>query len=250
MDKEIRNKILTGVAVIALVIGSLWVAWSLTTVPANQAQDKAVEISVTDVDHIKGNAEAAVTLVEFSDFQCPACRAFAPLASQIVEEYGEDIAFVYKHFPLSQHENAEPAALAAEAAGAQDKFFEMHDLLFDRQEDWEDLDDPFDTFVEYANELELDIEQFTEVYNADETKKKVQADLLEGTQAGVNSTPTFYLNGQKLRNPGSYDEFANMIQLAIEESATSDSTDEESTDSADTETEATDESEMGEEDGA
>ena len=219
MQNDMLKKIISGVVVFAVVIAGLWFAWNLTTKPANQAEtNKVVPIEITETDHKKGAVESQVMLVEFSDFQCPACRVFTPLVNQLVDELGEDFTLVYKHFPLPQHNNAEQAAFVAEAAGKQDKFFEMHDVLFEKQDEWSESDNPKKFFDTYAKDLKLDMKKFSTDVTSAEVKAKVEKDVISGTEAGVNSTPSFFLNGVKLKNPGSYDEFAGIIKAAITES--------------------------------
>ena len=140
-----------------------------------------------------GPTTPKVTLVEFSDFECPACGAAYPVVKQVVEKYKDDLKFVYRHFPLDQHKNARRAAEAAEAAGAQGKFWEMHDLLFANQKDLSD-----ETIQKLASDLKLDMSQFNQDLATGKYKDKVQKDLTDGTAIGVNATPTFYLNGKKL----------------------------------------------------
>ncbi|MBI4137185.1 thioredoxin domain-containing protein [Candidatus Roizmanbacteria bacterium] len=171
--------------------------------------------SVNPTDRVKGATESAVLLIEYSDFQCPACRQYYPVVKQLVEEKGDQFTFAYRHFPLTQHENADEAARAAEAAGRQEKFWEMHDLLFERQDAWAETGNPDETFQAYAEELGLSMDQYTADYTAQELKDKISNDYNSGVKAGVNATPTFFLNGEKIR-PGSLDEFSLLIDQANE----------------------------------
>lgn len=166
---------------------------------------------VTENDWIRGNATSAVTLIEYSDLQCPACAAYFPLVERLVKENGDKFRFVYRNFPLSQHINAIPAAHAAGAAGKQGKFWEMHDMLFTKQTDWESATDAKGIFTEYAKTLGLDMEKFAIDIDSKEVADKVDADLKSGLKAGVNATPTFYLNGKKI-NPRDYEEFKKIIE--------------------------------------
>lgn len=166
---------------------------------------------VSEVDHARGgDATAPVTIIEYSDFQCPACGSFEPLVQSVSATYGDRVRIIYRHFPLSTlHPNAEAAAFASEAAAMQGKFWEMHDLLFDRQKDWDELDSPTDMFAAYAGLLELDVTQFTSDLTSDAVKDRVQIDVASGNAAGISATPTFYLNGQVIdfpanANPATY----------------------------------------------
>ncbi|MEK9156750.1 MAG: thioredoxin domain-containing protein [Patescibacteria group bacterium] len=158
--------------------------------------------AVSEIDHVRGGASAPVTLIEYSDFQCPACSAFEPLLQSVLATYGDNLQVVYRHFPLyTIHANAEEAAYASEAAAQQGKFWEMHDLLFDRQADWESLADTTDMFVAYAELLELDVEQFTSDITSDAVRDRVKIDVNSANAAGISATPTFYLNGTALSLP-------------------------------------------------
>jgi protein-disulfide isomerase len=172
--------------------------------------------SISPSDWNKGNKEANVVLVEYSDFQCPACGTYYPLIKQLNQNLAGKIQFAYRHFPLKQiHANAELSARAAEAAGKQDRFWEMHDMLFENQSSWSNQKSVKNTFVSYAQSLQLDIERFESDLNSKEVKEKVENDYQSGIRSGVNATPTFFLNGQKIQNPRSYGEFRNLIEQAI-----------------------------------
>lgn len=141
----------------------------------------------------KGNASASAYLVEFSDFQCPACKAFAPLVADITTKYGEQLAVVYRHYPLTQHTYAEKSARAAEAAKNQGKFWEMHDELFANQETLSD-----ETLNTIVQKIGLDEATFFQDIEKQEVKDYIAKEIAEGNRFEVNSTPTFFLNGQKL----------------------------------------------------
>lgn len=152
-------------------------------------------------DHTLGSEANKVLLVEYGDYQCPSCAGAHPNVSSIMEEYGDDITFVFRNFPLTTiHPNARAAAAVAEAAGLQGKFWEMHDLLFENQNDWSPLDATQRTnvFKGYATQLELNIDTFNTDLTASDVNKKINFDLALGKSAGASATPTFFLNGQKL----------------------------------------------------
>jgi len=170
-------------------------------------------------DQIKGNKDAKAVLVEYSDFQCPACGFYYPILKSLSEEFGDDLAIVYRHFPLPQHKHAKLMAYAAEAAGKQEKFWEMHDLIFDSQKKWTNQRNAEDTVLGYAELLGFDVERFEKNLELQEILEKVDKNYQDGVRAGINSTPTFFLNGEKISNPGSYDEFRNLIINAINKPA-------------------------------
>ncbi len=165
-------------------------------------------------DQIKGDHEAKIILIEYSDFQCPACAAYQPIVKQLVEEFKDKIVFAYRHFPLSQHKNSESAALAAEAAGKQGKFWEMHDLIFEKQNEWSESQTAEELFIKYAETLALNVEQFKKDFDLEEIADKIENDLISGERVGVNATPTFFLNGRKI-SPRSYEEFKQLIDSEI-----------------------------------
>jgi len=196
------------VAVVALLV------WVVTNTPAgNNSQVKSLE----EDDWIKGSAEAQVTIIEYSDFQCPACAAYHPILKQLIEEFNGEARLVYRHLPLKAiHKNTELAARAAEAAGKQDKFWEMHDELFNNQEEWAESGKAENLFLGYAEVLGLDGEQFVADLNSKEVKNKVNEDYLDAVSSGLNSTPSFFLNGERIQNPRGYDEFRKLIQSNIQ----------------------------------
>ncbi|MBI3589357.1 MAG: DsbA family protein [Candidatus Liptonbacteria bacterium] len=163
-------------------------------------------------DWKKGNVEAKVELLEYGDYQCPACGAYYPMVEKLIKDLGDKFSFVYRQFPLREiHKNAEAAAEAAEAAGKQNKFWEMHDWLYKNQELWAETSNAKERFADAAASFGLDRAQFEKDRNAREIAAKVQKDFDGGVKAGINGTPSFYLNGEKIQNPASYDEFKNLI---------------------------------------
>ncbi len=182
--------------------------------PGDAITGAAVELG-TD-DWTKGDESASVVLIEYSDFQCPACSVYSPIIRDIVNEFGDKIVVAYRHFPLkSIHANAEASALAAEAAGFQGKFWEMHDKLFDSQKEWSSLGDPTETFVGYAEEIGLNLDRFKGDMVSEDAKEELAADMELVRSAGLNSTPTFVLNGKKIQ-PGSYEQFRTLVRDEIE----------------------------------
>lgn len=144
-------------------------------------------------DHAQGGKSAAITIVEFGDYQCPHCGNAHPILKEIEETFGDQVNFVFRNFPLQEiHELALPAAVAAEAAGLQDKYWEMHDALFDNQYRLSE-----DLFDELAETIGLDVEKFRSDSAADTVKEKIDNDFESGVRSGVNGTPSFYVNGTK-----------------------------------------------------
>ena len=154
---------------------------------------------VGDRDHAWGPSPASVTLVEYGDFECPYCGGMHPVVKELRERLGDRLRFVFRHFPLdSVHPRARHAAEAAEAAGAQDRFWEMHDLLYENQEDLGD-----EALRRYAAEVGLDLERFEEDLAERWHAPRVREDRLGGERSGVDGTPAFFVNG--VRHEGNLD---------------------------------------------
>lgn len=173
---------------------------------------------VKEDDWIKGASDAQATLIEYSDFECPACAAFYPVINRLAEDYPEDLRIIYRHFPLTQsHKNAFSAAVAAEAAGRQGKFWEMHDILFEEHDDWFKERNPRDKFISYANEINLDEAQFKIDLEDSSVTDNVSSDLAGANQLRLNSTPTLFLNGEKVNSLNSYSDLTGLIERKISE---------------------------------
>ena len=169
---------------------------------------------VTAGDRIKGNPDAALTLVKFSDFQCPACRAQHNSIKQIWPAIKGSVRFVYRHFPLTNiHPHAVQAARYSEAAGKQGKFWELHDLFFERQRQWTSSKDITPVFDGYAKELGLDVARLKADADSQEVRNKVALDAQSARSARAASTPTLFLNGKLLRNVRD----ANNLRTAIKD---------------------------------
>lgn len=154
----------------------------------------------------KGPEGAEVTLVEFSDFQCPYCARATSTMAQIEKEYGDRVRFVFKHLPLRTHTRAPAAHAAAEAAHRQDKFWEMHEAIFANQREMSP-----EKYVEYAEEMGLDVEQFKRDVAAADVKQKVDADAKEAAALGVTGTPGFFINGKFVRGARPFEAFKEVI---------------------------------------
>ena len=162
-------------------------------------------------DHSQGSPDAAVTLVEYGDFQCSFCGAAHPVVQAVQKQMGDDLRFVFRNFPLTQiHEHAQKAAEAAESAGAQGKYWESHDLLFERQ-DALDRDD----LIGYAKELGLDQARFAHDVDSDAFSGKIRSDFSGGVASGVNGTPSFFINGVRYDGPADVDAMLEAIRAVM-----------------------------------
>src|SRR3989339_2150325 len=169
-------------------------------------------LAINASDHMHGNENAKITIIEYSDFECPYCAIYSSFLNQLHEEFPNDILIIYRQFPLqSIHINAYNASKASEAAGRQEKFWEMHDLLFKNQEIWSKMTYPENAFKSYAQELQLDIDKFLADFESKEVENKVNKDLKSAFALKLNATPTLFLNGEKIKNPGSYEGLKLMV---------------------------------------
>ncbi len=200
------------IAIGAVIAGMVYVARPA----ANNTNSAASVPGIQANDHIKGPKDAPAVLIEYSDLQCPACKAYHPLVDQLISEFGNKLTVVYRHFPLRQiHQYAQIAALSAEAAGQQGKFWEYAAIMFDRQGEWTTAPNPRDSFTAYAKELKLDTDRFSRDMDSSAAKNAVDADVSSGTKANIQGTPTFFLNNEKLTNPATFDAFKKLVDDAI-----------------------------------
>jgi protein-disulfide isomerase len=193
------------------------IVWGLAAASNKQSSGPALgtPAPVTAVDHVTGPADAPVTLIEYGDFQCPACGAYYPLVEKLITtDASTSVRLVFRHFPLPQHLNAPLAAQASEAASMQGKFWDMYNMLYQHQNDWANLSDPHSVFEGYAAAIGLDVAKFTIDIDSAAAKQVVSADQAEGETLGIDGTPTFFVNGKAITNPQSYDDFKNLILAA------------------------------------
>jgi protein-disulfide isomerase len=201
--------VIIGIITVVLFGGAVWFSNS-----SGESNNEGVVV----IEHIKGNPDAAVELVEYSDFQCPACASFQPVLNEVMTTYGENVKLVYKHFPLPIHPFAQQAAMAAEAAGQQGKFFEYHDALFANQQEWSRSRTPSVLFLQYANDLGLDMDLFRRHVKSSVLREHVQSHLAETRELGLTGTPSFFLNGERMQIQ-TFEDFVSQIAQAVDPSA-------------------------------
>jgi protein-disulfide isomerase len=216
----------SGVILILIVIVFVVVKITATSQPeviqptapgaaANQTKgSKASPNSSNTSDRAKGNEAAQITLIEYSDFGCSYCQYFHRITKKLAEELDDDLKLTFRHFVSKDHANAALAAKAAEAARLQDKFWEMSDMLFENQAGWTKMDKGLaaETFVQYADWLNLDVGQFRRDLNSKIVGDKILSDIESGHRLGVTDTPTFFLNGKKIdKIPRTYEAFKDLI---------------------------------------
>lgn len=199
----VGGSLLLLVAVVALYLFTGAAASEPSRVPQPGAADIA-----------SGPADAPLTVVEYSDFQCPFCAEYAPIVEALRAKYGDRVQFVFRFFPLANHQYATISAKTAYAAYRQGKFWEMHDLLFENQKEWAESADPRPYFDSYAESLGLDMDKFHTDADAQSTTDFIARQAAEGKKAGVTHTPWVVI-GDSVVLPRSFDEFDKLIQEAL-----------------------------------
>lgn len=212
------------VIVVAALLG--FAIYSASSSNNDSSADNNSPVKVSDQDMAllkegpsKGPDDAKVVLTEFGDLQCPVCSNYETqiLQKEIFPNYGDKIRFVWKHFPLNPqpHKNAFNAAVASEAANAQGKFWQMHDILFAKQAEWSDLDDPASKFADYAGQIGLDVGKFKQDYGSKKFDDRINADKNLGEKLSVQGTPTFFVNGVMVPNDGGPDGLKKALDNAL-----------------------------------
>jgi protein-disulfide isomerase len=208
-----KNSILIWGAVI-LTVGFLF--WSVQYSKKSTIEQMPKILEIKADDYSKGAKDGKVVLVEYLDFECEACKAYYPVLKQLEKDFPNDLKIVTRYFPLQSHKNGMTAALAVEAAARQGKYYEMHDLMYENQPEWSEkaLPSP-DLFIKYAEKLNLDMNKFKEDAASESAKTRVTRDINEGTILGNSGTPSFFLDGKKLDNPGGLEGLKKLIEEAI-----------------------------------
>jgi protein-disulfide isomerase len=169
-------------------------------------------IPVGSHDHIQGDIKAPVTLVEYGDYECPHCGHAYPIIKRVQKHFGSKLAFVFRNFPLNEiHPNAEAAAESAEFAAANDQFWPMHDALFENQADLGP-----EMLLRLAQKLKLSPEKLTQALEEGTFRERVRSDFMGGVRSGVNGTPTFFINGQRLDGPWDYENLLVALNTEID----------------------------------
>ncbi len=223
--KKYLIPILFTVVIIALLIFAVRASMSENNDVKPSASPTAKTLNDKQKEELKqgqsrGASDAKVVLSEFADFQCPACKSFEPTLTEILAENEGKVRLVFKHFPLypSPHKNAMVSAYAAESAAKQGKFWEMHDKLYATQDDWAELGDPKDKFIEYARELGLNTDDFSRDLNAETGKDTIKRDKDFGLELGIQGTPTVFIDGVEfnMKSDGGVEGLKGKIKQAVE----------------------------------
>lgn len=196
MSTETKFIIGFGVLTVVLVIVGAVLLGRQKPPETNVDTAKVSQEVLVGAAHTKGEATASVKIVEFGDFQCPSCAAAEPILKKILSDYPSKIYFVFRNYPLPIHNNSKTAAQAAEAASDQGKYWEMHDKIYENQTIWAESKDAQNIFEGYAKDLNLDMQKYKNDFGND--KNRIAEDYALGNKLGVDSTPTFFINGTKV----------------------------------------------------
>jgi len=180
---------------------------------AEPAPEVAEVPAVSADDHIKGPENAKITLIEYSDFECPYCSKHNDTLNQIMEDYGDDVRLVFRHFPLSFHPNAQSAAIASECAAEQGKFWQMHDKIFEANESGTM---GIDAWKQAAQDMALDMIKFNDCLDTEKYADQITAQMQDALEAGVGGTPATFINGYMVSGALPYESFAQMIEAELE----------------------------------
>ncbi|MDP3998722.1 MAG: DsbA family protein [bacterium] len=215
MNNKVTPILITVIIVAAFAAGLMWTKSQTNVVAPKSANQEAggatgvekMEIAVGPNDPVKGNPEAKIIIVEFSDFQCPFCGFAEPTLRKIFETYPDQVKLVYKNYPLPSHENAENAALAVLCAKDQGKYWDYHDKLFENQESLK-----VDDLRKYAADLGLNTQDFNSCLESKKHKSQIEADVMEANRVGIQGTPAFFINGRSLYGAQPFEKFQEIIE--------------------------------------
>ncbi|PIZ00266.1 disulfide bond formation protein DsbA [bacterium (Candidatus Howlettbacteria) CG_4_10_14_0_8_um_filter_40_9] len=208
-----KNSVIAGLVVIATIAVGVLLSFSSDSGKKNTSSntDTKAEL-IREGAYYKGKKDAKVVIVEFSDFQCPACKIAETGVKQALENYGDKVVLYYRHFPLVQHPFSTDAAKAAESAGKQGKFWEMHDAIFENQSSLSK-----DIFDKFASELGLDMTKYEVDVASEDVVAIIKKDTSDAQGQGVKSTPTFFINGEKVEGSLGFDDWKAKIDAKLSE---------------------------------
>jgi protein-disulfide isomerase len=214
------NKTKPILVIVVAVVAAAGIALYLSHQSAAPGPGSGGNLSSSGGGHVRGNPSAPVTLVEFGDYQCPSCGYYHPIVDELIKRYPDKVKLEFHHYPLVQmHANALEAAMAVEAASDQGKFWEMHDLIYDHQKEWDRLPNPDTQFLAFAGTLGLDSNKFMRSLKSRDVQDRILADIQRGSAAKVQGTPTFFIDGQALDpTPNGVDEFAAVVNTKLQAS--------------------------------
>lgn len=204
-----------GIIITLVSFGILVGVALLTSGKTVMAEDKARATEVVSQDWKYGKSDAKVILVEYLDFECEACASVFPMVQKIKEEYKDKVQFVVRYFPLDGHKSSRPVAYAVEAVGQQGKFWEMYELIFQKQVEWSRSQNVEQELEKYAISLGIDMDKYRADIESSEIKERIVSDLKKGRVLDVQATPAFFLNGEKIIPPSNIASFKKLLDDAL-----------------------------------
>lgn len=205
---------------IALIVAGVAVAIGTAvflTRPETPVAETSAAPTLDTKGHFRGPADAAITLVEFGDYQCPSCGVYHPVVSEVLRRYPTQVRLQFRHYPLiSIHQNAMMAAMAAEAAGQQGRYWDMHDMLFEYQQSWAESPNPEPEFLSFANHLGLDPNKFMQSMRSPDLQQRVLDDVVQAREAKVDAVPAFFIKGQRVHPRLSVEDFAGILDAELQ----------------------------------
>jgi protein-disulfide isomerase len=217
MKRYLPFVIIAAIALLTVAAGAMLYRAKQHPLPSADAAPAVVANIDEKTAHVHGEPNAPVTLEEFGDFQCPSCSLVSSIIHNLEHDYGPRLRVVFRQFPLKMHSHALEAAIAAEAAGLQGRFWQMHDMLYQYQSAWSDAANVQPLFEAYAGNLGLDVDRFKKDMKTREVNERVASDMELGVARGVMNTPTLFINGREIPGPGPFTR--ERLHEAIEEAA-------------------------------
>lgn len=213
------------IAAVIVLFGGLivWVRVNNPPIDVTNVNENSIISASSDKgnisDHFRGQKDASIVIVEYGDFQCPSCASASSVVKKIVEDYEEDITFIYRNLPLAAHNHARAAAAAAESAGLQGKYWEMHDKLYQSHSDWQTASSDIRTklFTSYAESLNLDKDKFIAGMTSEQVKSKISFDIALAKKVNATSTPSFFFNGEPVEASvnGNSEKLRDLIEESL-----------------------------------
>jgi protein-disulfide isomerase len=214
MQRALKPLIVIVVAIVIAAGAALYL--SRTADRTAEASDKSSRVDIKSGGHIRGPANAQVTLVEFGDFQCPSCGGYHPLVKEILNRYPDKVRLEFHHYPLVDlHPNAMLGAMAAEAAGDQGRYWEMHDALFEHQAEWAPSRNAELVLLNLANRLGLNLNQFMQQLRSPALQGRILQDVTLGNSLHIMETPTFFIDGQRVYIKPTIEDFVKVVEAHL-----------------------------------
>jgi protein-disulfide isomerase len=214
MQRALKPLIVIVVAIVIAAGAALYLSRSADRTA--EASDKSPRVNIKSGGHIRGPANAQVTLVEFGDFQCPSCGGYHPLVKEILNRYPDKVRLEFHHYPLVDlHPNAMLGAMAAEAAGDQGRYWEMHDALFEHQAEWAPSRNAELVLLNLANRIGLNLNQFMQQLRSPALQDRILQDVTLGNSLHIMETPTFFIDGQRVYIKPTLEDFVKVVEANL-----------------------------------